>query len=489
MIKKELYIDSIVGALFLFLFIGLSHFSMPIFEAMDRNIFDLGRHLPFSSGGTDRPKVTLIEIDDPSLLKFGPLPWSRQMIADAIDKLQHDNAKIIALNIPLADPPHPPGLKDLEDLHEKIKVYSSGKEEEQAVSWILEDIKRIEDKFDANQKLTKSIQNSGNVILAVYRKNDRLPNSISNSEESFLNDNLMVRSQLTPDNFKNIPNVEKLVFPPAEIMQPAAGMGFADSLFGRWGYRSHPLFYRYRNFFLPGLPFRVYLAYLNKKPDQTIVEEDHIKIGDRFLPTYKGELLIKKTFPSKKILRTYSMVDLFEGKINPEFIKDQVILIGLNTYDRRPLIYSHNDEIHANQWMAGVIDDMIHNAFISRPTFLVYLETTLLILLAFWAVFIFARWNSLRRLAAMAGLIILIIVISLVLSAYGSLLLKTSLLTGCVFMIYMTIFIRQFFNFYHQQDETVETSRLLALSLQSQGHLDQAFERFKKLPPDSETKD
>jgi serine/threonine-protein kinase len=56
-------------------------------------------------------------------------------------------------------------------------------------------------------------------------------------------------------------------------------------------------------------------------------------------------------------------------------------------------------------------------------------------------------------------------------------------------MIYMTISIRQFFNFYHKQDETVETSRLLALSLQSQGHLDQAFEKFKKLPPDSETKD
>jgi serine/threonine-protein kinase len=487
MIKKELYIDSTLGALLLFLFIGFANYSVPLFESIDRYFYDLGSHLSFSTGETGRSKVTLIEIDDQSLLKFGPWPWSYQTIATIVDKLHHYGVKIIGLNIPLLDQEYSKGLKDLKELHEKLKIYPLAKEEEKVLPWIIEDISRIEEEFDTNPILIKSIQDSGNVILPAYRKISQSPNSILNNEELFLNANLMVRSHLTPSSLKYITNVERLVLPFTGIMQQAAGVGLGDSLFGKWGNRSHPLFFRYRNSFLPSMPLRMFIAYLNQKPSQAIIEEDQIQIGNHFLPTYKGEILIKP-FHSKKILRTYSIVDLFEEKINPDFLKDQIILIGLNTYGMRPLMYFHDGEINANQWMVGVIDDMINNELISRPTFFVYLEIFMLIVLAFSAVFFFSRWNSLQRLTAMVSIIILVIAISLVLSAYGHIWAKTSLWIGCVLMIYMSISIRQFFNFYQKQDETVETSRLLALSLQSQGHLDQAFEKFKKLPLDSETK-
>jgi serine/threonine-protein kinase len=486
MIKKELYIDSILGAVILFLFIGFSFYSVPFFESIDRHIFDLGVPLTSSAQIKGKSKVTLIEIDDQSLWKFGQWPWSYQMVATAIDKLHAYGVKIIGLNIPFLGEENPQGLKELKELYEKIKIYPFSKEDEKNLPWALESIDQIEEKLDPNRKLIKSFQDSGNVILPVYGKDSNIPNSILNNEEIFLSDNLLDGFHLTPSSLKGIPSIEKIALPFAGITQQTAGLGLGDAVFGKWGYRSHPLFFRYRNSFIPGMPLRMTIAYLNQKPNQAIIEEGHIQIGDHFIPIYKGEVLIKSFHNT---LPAYSFVDLFEDKMNSDLLKDQMVLIGLNTYGLRPIIYSPAGEININQWMAALMNDMLNNELVSRPASFAYLELVLLVVLGLGAAFFFPRWNSLNRLIGIVGISILILSLSLVLMVLGHVWFRVSLLMGCLAASYLTISIRPLFSIYPSQVETVETSRLLALSLQSQGHLDQAFEKFKKLPLDSETKD
>ena len=52
---------------------------------------------------TARP-VTIIDIDEKSLAKFGQWPWPRTLVAQLIDKLREAGASVIAFDIDFAEP-------------------------------------------------------------------------------------------------------------------------------------------------------------------------------------------------------------------------------------------------------------------------------------------------------------------------------------------------------------------------------------------------
>lgn len=63
--------------------------------------YDLGRYLTFKPAPTD---IVIVAIDEASLESIGRWPWSRIVHADLINKLKHEQARVIGLDIIFSEP-------------------------------------------------------------------------------------------------------------------------------------------------------------------------------------------------------------------------------------------------------------------------------------------------------------------------------------------------------------------------------------------------
>ena len=93
-----------------------------------------------------------------------------------------------------------------------------------------------------------------------------------------------------------------------------------------------------------------------------------IKIGDTEIPTDEsGRMLVNFLGPGKTFPH-YSATDVISGRIQPELLKDKIVLVGATAtgiYDLRVTPYSAvfpGVEVHAN-----VIDNILQGSFIHRP--------------------------------------------------------------------------------------------------------------------------
>jgi serine/threonine-protein kinase len=88
----------------------------------------------------------------------------------------------------------------------------------------------------------------------------------------------------------------------------------------------------------------------------------------------------------------------------------------------------------------------------------------------------------------MLGLTILVLLSGTFLLVMMDAWFKTVYIVACLVTIYMVVSINLYVTSGRETKESIEINRLLGLSFQSQGLLDLAYEKFQKLPLDSETK-
>lgn len=88
----------------------------------------------------------------------------------------------------------------------------------------------------------------------------------------------------------------------------------------------------------------------------------------------------------------------------------------------------------------------------------------------------------------MLGLTILVLLSGTLLLVMMDAWFKTVYIVACLVTIYMVVSINLYVTSGRETKESIEINRLLGLSFQSQGLLDLAYEKFQKLPLDSETK-
>lgn len=68
---------------------------------LDNLLYDLGQRVNSSPAPND---LIIVAIDEDSLSKLGRWPWSRRLHAALIDRLQHDGARVIGLDLIFAEP-------------------------------------------------------------------------------------------------------------------------------------------------------------------------------------------------------------------------------------------------------------------------------------------------------------------------------------------------------------------------------------------------
>ena len=486
-IDKAIRSDVLIGSIITLIFIVFSFIGLSVFEKVERKFYDMRIRL---TGGEDQnnAKIALIDIDDKSLATLGQWPWPRDMIAEMINLLNKNGAKLIGLNILYTGKELNEGLKEVRAFREKYDVYPPTKKDPSLKTWVLDNLDQIQKKLDNDMNLVKSVEEGNNVILPVSVWSGNYEKYGINSDDSYLSKNFLNSSNM-PASFREKIAVSQLSLPFDELAQGAAGLGHGNlSRENGMAGRSHPIYISYRGDIVPSFPLRLAIAYYNQQPDQVLAEKNKIKLKSHSVPLTRGEMLIGFRDSEHRFMRL-SFEDVLSDKQIQLDLKGKIALIGFNNSESRHFDTPTSPNMPESELYAHVLENIINSSFIARPFYMSYIEGMIVFLFGIAGSLFFPRKKQLVRLASTVGIILLSLLAGIFLFSIMGIWFKPVYIAGCLVAIYLYFLLRDLPSYERFMGESDETSRLIGLSFQSQGLLDLAFDKFRKLPLNNQVKD
>ena len=343
-------------------------------------------------------------IDERSLDEQGRWPWPRSKIADLIDKLNKDGAKVIGFDIGFLEPDENSTLKLINQLENQISALNINNNK------LSDFIKTGKAKADNDLALAKAIKNSSAAVVLGYffhTSKAGLGYEISPKE---INRRL---KQIDPSKYPLIiyedqkPEYSPFLnaYAPETNLELLTKVADASGYFNttpdpdgvlRWA----PLIIQFGENIFPPLAIQCVWQYLDKPQlmvDVVIYGVEGIQMGKRFIPTDEyGRILINylgppNTFP------TISITDILNDKYQKGIFKDKIVLIGATAegiYDLRNTPFSavHPGlEVHAN-----VIDNILTGDYLKIPKRANVYNLISIIIIGSLIGFVIPRLNALK---------------------------------------------------------------------------------------------
>ena len=375
---------------------------IPILELIELKTYDLR----FLMRGHKKPAnaVVMAVIDERSLDKEGRWPWPRSKIADLIDKLNKDGAKVIGFDIGFLEPDENSTLKLINQLENQIGTLNINNNK------LFDFIKTGKAKADNDLALAKAIKNSSAAVVLGYffhtskaglgyeispKEIDRRLKQIDPSKYP-----LIIYEDQKPEYspFLNAyapeTNLELLT-------KVSDASGFFNTTPDRDGVlRWAPLMIQFGENIFPPLAMQCVWHYLDKPQlmvEVVIYGVEGIQMGKQFIPTDEyGRILINylgppNTFP------TISITDILNDKYQKGIFKDKIVLVGATAegiYDLRNTPFSavHPGlEVHAN-----VIDNILTGDYLKIPKKANVYNLISIIIVGLLIGFVIPRLNALK---------------------------------------------------------------------------------------------
>jgi len=484
--------DLLITALIAVFSIFLSFRAFPLLEGMERIFYsvEMRLDLPRSMGEN---KIAIVNIDEKSLNQLGPWPWPRSLVAEMIRILKANGAKLIGLDLVFSQKEQNQGLKEVKGLYEAISQQQETTGEKASYVWVLEKLKRIEENLDNDKKLSQTVKESGNIILPVVGKFGQYDTELVIPNDSFLDENSL-KATSVGRKLEQYVSVNQLTTPFTELSESSRGIGHInlppDEVMAG---QVHLPFINYRGHIIPSMPIRLALDYLNKYPEQVVVQSEAITLDKQIIPTTKGEIFVKfkggrKSFPY------YSFVDILKVKKVPAVFDGKIVLIGFTAEDGGDSINTPVDpKMPRVELTANIIEGFINGRYLKRPEVMPFIEALLILVLGFLACFFFPKLDYFSRTAVLGAMLFGIFITGLILFMSLNIWFKIVYICFSLVTIYVVFLVKETVisqkTLALSSKESFETNRMLGLSLQSQGLLDLAFEKLRKCPLDDDLKD
>jgi serine/threonine-protein kinase len=478
--KTELLIATLSSALF----IAVSFGSFHTFESIGKIIYGMEMRLDLPQRGGEN-RIAIVNIDEKSLNQLGRWPWPRSILAEMIRILKNNGAKLIALDLLFSEPERNQGLQEVRDLHKAILLRNGNHARD---SWLLDSLMEIQNRLDNDAILVKTIRECGNVILPVLGKFGKYDTEVVLPEDSALK-----RSVFPFKSGSSFLSVNQLTVPFDGLAQSCEGIGHINLSPNRiLEGEVHLLYVDYRGHLVPSLGLHLALDYLDKKPEEILKPGKGIQLGHNLIPTTNGEIFIKykggrRSFPY------YSFVDILNVKKVPAVFENKIVLIGSTSEGAAAVNTPVDVEMPRIELLANVVENLMNDRFVKRPESILYLEIALLILASFAGSVLLPRFGSLNRMAAASGMLFLVFLLGVLFFTFLDIWFKNVYIGFSLVTVCIATFVRDSIagakRFDLTSKESIETNRMLGLSLQSQGLLDLAFDKFRKCPLDASMKD
>ncbi len=478
----------------------------PLLQGVERTAYDWGVR---GSSANPHPAVSVIAIDDPSIANLGRWPWPRDLHAAMIEMLSAGGAKSIGYTVMFLEPQLDPGLQFIRGIGEFFHASSLPSLPDRLADPALREramtdvselsalLTEADAQLDTDSILTGSLAAAGNVVMAMPfligqpqgRPDAPLPDYVLNNAISNFSDNIGALQQ------------GALPLPTYGAFAPIPPLGSQADAIGHLNVypdvdgsiRSEPLVLTHYDHLYPSMSLMLAARFLNLG-----IKDVHVKLGEGIelggLSIGTNAALQMNTFfyanrDGFPAFPVDSFFDVISGKIPVEKYRGKVVLVGATAAGVGDTMVTPIDNNMAPVLtLAHSVSSLLNEDFFTEPPWGVFVRFGAL---AFVALYIMLLVPRLRAGPAAA---ITVVLVAALLAAHYALMTTQSLwlqlMAPVVLLVlgHLTITTKRFFVTERGKErsdyESAESNKMLGLSFQSQGQLDMAFDKFRKVPID-----
>ncbi len=412
---------------------------LPALHRLENFAYDVRLNM-LMPGGVDE-RIVIIDIDEKSLREQGRWPWSRNKLADLVDKLFDDyQVRVLGFDVVFAEKDESSGLKNLEDIKTKYLPFNN------AFNLAIESLRP---QLDYDQIFALSLRDRNVVLGYFFLRDTQSSTSGSLPLPSFIGGSF---------KGKNINFIEATGYGAnLEVLQNnAQSAGHFNPDPDQDGIsRRIPMLIKYQDQMYEALAIAVARAAIGAPKmvagyaeglgvNQKYAGLEWLKIGNKRIPV-DGNVSTLIPYRGPQGSFTYvSATDVLTKKVNPDLLHNKIVLVGTTAAGLMDLratpvqnIYA-GVEIHANM-IAGILDNNIKEqpAYTLGAEFLLLLVIGLLLAILLpilspgWATicalittsvvigFNLAIWQYANLVLPIASLLVMIGLIYLVNMSYG----------------------------------------------------------------------
>jgi serine/threonine-protein kinase len=474
------------------LFISILFLSMGwtgLMSMLESQAYGLGARL--SPAPETKDNLEVIAIDEASLQQLGEWPWPRSYLGVVIKQLNKQGARTVGLALPLHTPQSEFGVKRLDSMRDTYE----GKYEKTVKDILFLARQRL----DTDGALAASLKRFRHSVLAIsYGLNNDIQRGSAATRqqtlESYAFSDFPAEStewpSFVPSVLTNgVPEITQAQAPiPLLAKRSSAGM-LDESISGKRSSLVTPLVLKFGDRHYPSFSLMFAAESLKVKTDDIIIgPEQDITMGGIQLdtdPSYRVYPHIYDSTDSRPAFRVHSFHDIYSGKDGGARFKNKDVLIGITA----PSLVDQAT-IPGGETMAPVIisahliNNLLHSDMYKVPEWALPAQLAALAFVALYLVFILPRFRFWTGFVTSLMLLFIMVNIHLGLMIISAIwiplmLPMAALMTGAV-----TIAVKARIEEAHQRTEAhlYESNLTLGQHLQSQGQLDQAFEKYRECP-------
>jgi len=478
------------------IFLFLAFIRVDFFDTLGLKLYDTWMNLKTQTVASDR--IAIVEIDDESIEKLGRWPWSRSMIAGCLNKVASAEPAVIGLNIIYSEPEENTGLQEIARLEEIFNTNfpeKPGPNSRTPREKFLTAIQEARTNLDRDSILADAIQNAGNVILPVFFKDTLLPGAEEGAEPDAALASQSINVTQTATGLGHFRSSEATLPIPA-FKEAAAGMGHINLAPDQDGtFRRERLFYQFNDLFIPSYSLIVAARYLRIKPEEiTAYLGSRIYLRDITIPlTPFSEMLINFN-GSEDAFKHYSFFDVVNDKIPLRIFNKKIVLFSLSAKGlTNPFSTPVSTGTSLGDFSGNVIWSILNRDFIRPMPLEGISELIAIVLLGLFVSLVLPRLKAFIAGATFFFFFCLLIGGSAYFFLLQSIWIQVIyplllLIIGYIGVVSINYFVAEAGK-EKVEGESAQTNRQLGISFQSQGMLDMAFDKFRKVPVDDEMKD
>jgi len=481
----------------------ISFGNMGLFDSLERDAYDFGVR---SSVRVPNEKVAVIAIDDVSIANIGRWPWPRDIHAEMHRILKLGGAKIIGQTTFFIEPQIDPGMRYIQDLLKFYNTSELAKFTSKKQPLINKDIQLLSEKLMAaevdlntDQKLADSLTDTQNIVLAMHlglglargKPDEEMPFYVTRNKLTRIKNN----PTTNPDNALPLSAANAFYPIPLLGIQADSIGALAAAPDSDGSIRSEPLVVDYYEQMYPSLALQLALRSLNLSPKDVIVNlGESVDLGSLSIKTSPN--LLMNTFFYNDIngdsaFAVDSFYDVLQGKIPASKYKGKIVLIGATAVGvGDTMVTPINSNMAPVLTLAHSVSSILNEDFFIEPEWSPLAVAGITLFIALYIIVILPRLK-----AGVAATISVLLFVALFISHYLLMtdkglwlqLVNPSLLLVAGHLLLTT---KRFLSAEKGKlaldAESAESNRMLGLSLQGQGQLDAAFDKFRRLPKSSE---
>lgn len=467
-------------------------YDFDILQPIEHKVYDSVARLRQRTAAT---KVVVLAIDDQSIQQLGSWPWPRSYLAEMV-KLLSDYG-VHAMGISLLYPTREinPGLQELNYIKDMLSDKPK-KAERKITAKINKSLAKAGQRLDHDARLISAVRSAHNVVLPLRFSLDSPANGNSPEMSGWLKLNSIELSKIPQaqntlfidsNSLRGIFNnhrikAGRITEPYHDLSKKAGALGHINLIDDNDGIvRKIPLLITYQNRNFVSFALQVARKYSGGRLTDITIGQDKIVLGHLQIPTEKNHRMLIDYSGQDVNIQQISFVDVLNGKVDAKTFHKKVVLLGVTA---EGLSQHYNTPTGSNasglEIEAAAVENIINAEYISRPSWVFFLEILALLYFGFFLLFV------IPRVTPGIGAMILGVFLSTWIGASVILFISKGIWIKVLAPVILSAIGFALANrrryMAENQDENVELNKGLGLALQGQGMLDMAYEKFLKCP-------